>query len=105
MRGVPCGICPPHREHFAEMGILFSSYLVCRFGVSDINLDCSPPSTSMPFHYAAAISEVCSLLLKRVRNSTGLFCLGVNGTVVSLPHLVHVTCVSVRRNLLPLLNS
>src|ERR1019366_1812102 len=36
MRGVPCGICSPHREHFAETGIPFASYLVCRFGTRGI---------------------------------------------------------------------
>ncbi len=36
MRGWPCGICFPHMEHFAETGMLFSSYLICIVGVGGI---------------------------------------------------------------------
>ena len=59
-------------------------------------------------HYAAAIPaaatlwELSTLCLKQVAQRTGLFCVGLNGTVVWLPHAAHVTGVSTRRSLLPL---
>ena len=34
--GLLWGIASPHEEHFALTGMLFSSYLICNNGVSDI---------------------------------------------------------------------
>ena len=93
MRGVPCGICSPHAEQFAETGILFSSYLICSSGSSGI----VPTSMSLAFHYAATILGALGLFSKHVLHITGLPCVGLNGTVVSLPHSEQVTCVSIRR--------
>ena len=40
--------------------------------------------------------------LKHVAHSTGRPCVGLNGTVVSIPHSEQVTCISIRRRTLPL---
>src|SRR5579859_6215736 len=98
MGGVPCGIRSPQREHFAETGMPFSSYLVCRFGTRGIIWIVAPHFNIMPFHYAATIPGALGLFVKHVLHMTGLPCVGLNGTVVSLPHSEQVTCVSfVRR--------
>ena len=52
---------------------------------------------TLAFHYAATISGAFGLFAKQILHITGLPCVGLNGTVVLLPHSEHVTCVSIRR--------
>ena len=51
---------------------------------------------SLAFHYAAATPESLVLFAKQVLHSTGLPCVGLNGTVVLFPHSEQMTRVSVR---------
>ena len=48
-------------------------------------------------HYAATMLGALVLFAKHALHITGLPCVGLNGTVVLLPHPEHVTCVSIRR--------
>jgi hypothetical protein len=57
----------------------------------------SATNLAVSFNYAATILGALGLFAKHVLHSTGLPCVGLNGTVVSLPHAEQVTCVSVRR--------
>jgi hypothetical protein len=67
MRGVPCCICSPHKEHFAETGMPFSSYLVCRFGTRGIMAIVVPPFNISAFSLLShnigcfwSVCETCS---------------------------------------------
>jgi hypothetical protein len=91
MRGLPCGICSPHMEHFAETGMLFSSYLICSSGRSGI----IPHRSNTPFVQAAAISLALGLFAKQVLHMTGLPSVGLNGTVAFLPHSEQMMFVSI----------
>ena len=62
-----------------------------------LRTEAAEPLMASAFNYAAAISEALGLFAKHVLHRTGLPCVGLNGTVVSLPHCEQVTCVSIRR--------
>jgi hypothetical protein len=47
---------------------------------------------------AAATPDGTRFIWKHDRHSTGLPCVGLNGTVVSIPHAEHIVRVSVRLN-------
>lgn len=60
----------------------------------------------MCFHYATttsaascrlSISGAFGLFAKHALQSTGLPCIGLNGTMVTFPHSAHITDVSIRR--------
>ena len=51
----------------------------------------------MRFHYAAVKLGALGLFAKQILHMTGLPCVGLNGTVVLLPHPEQMTCVSIRR--------
>ena len=59
MRGLACGICAPQTEHFAETGILFSSYRICIIGVA-IPLSVAPQTLELAAfsRHGAKVSEV-----------------------------------------------
>jgi hypothetical protein len=61
MYGVLWGICSPHKEHFDETGILFSSYFICnsgeRNGILEIVVLC-PRVRSSPTTRSSAMAKV-----------------------------------------------
>src|SRR6185312_9035352 len=71
-----------------------------RYSSGDHWADISPPAAVRGFG-APCIANCC--LWKQERHNTGLPCVGLNGTVVSVPHSEQVVRVSVRTRALPLM--
>src|SRR5271168_2193023 len=67
---------------------------------SALTAECSPPAPATISTVAAAVTRPpvvgARLVWKHCRQSTGLPCVGLNGTVVSMPHAEHSVRVSVR---------
>src|ERR1017187_10121611 len=95
---VPSGHYAAGEACAAALTLTSAGFCICSAGGALGGASACAPGAALPFASAASAPGVATgrLFLKHCRHSTGRPCVGLKGTVVSMPHSEQVVRVSVR---------